>query len=781
MTHPHHNSDNELSTEIPDDPRILTVAREYLERLEAGETPHVQDYLNRHPDLADALEACLAGLDLVHRSVRQDQSRPATTSSQPPLLPESLGDFRIIRELGRGGMGVVYEAIQTSLGRRVALKVLPFTATLQPRQLQRFLTEAQAAAHLHHPNIVPVFAVGSDRGVHYYAMQLIEGMSLAELLTRLRRDAGWTEPGHPHSSSRSSSSNVHSKLPGPNLSSATLEVLSSRLSTEQSQGRNDYYQSIARFARQAAEALAYAHELGIVHRDVKPANMMLDARGQVWVTDFGLAQVQSGAELTQTGDLLGTLRYMSPEQVQGDRGLLDQRTDIYSLGATLYELATLHPLFSGVNRQTLLTHVLHEDPAPPRSLNKSIPVELETIIVKAINKSAADRYATAQHLADDLQRFLTNQPILAQRPTVADHVRKWARRHPVTVSATVILLALVSIGLTIHNRLIAREQLRTEAALQREQARAVESEQSFNQARQAVDLLIQIGEEELADKPPLQGTRKRLLVAALAYYKDFIAHRSTDAASQQELAAVETRVTSILRELVVVESFFQAQLTADPDVQADLQVTPEQRQQLEELNRQPLPDPDATHSSSAARQRGFVQHAESQTARLALILTDQQRERLKQISLQSQGLFAFSEPEVIDALQLTTEQRKQIREIEFQSFFSRGPRHGDGPRPGEGGRHPDGPRKGGPPPGGFREGGFRGPPPHHEPDEQRMKQAVDQVTALLKPTQRQRWEQLIGLPFKGPIGMKRFGFPHGGPPFGPPPQNPNRQRPPQES
>src|SRR5262249_18732313 len=158
--------------------------------------------------------------------------------------------------------------------------------------------------------------------------------------------------------------------------------------------------------------------LGIVHRDIKPANLLVDAHGKVWVTDFGLAQMQTGTQLTQTGDLVGTLRYMSPEQVRGDQALLDQRTDVYSLGATLYELATLHPLFDDCNRPTLLNRVLNDEPKAPRSLNSAIPIELETIICKAISKSASDRYATAQLLSDDLGRFLANQPIQARRPTL---------------------------------------------------------------------------------------------------------------------------------------------------------------------------------------------------------------------------------------------------------------------------------------------------------------------------------------------------------------------------
>lgn len=747
--------------DLPDDPRLLALAQEYLARLETGDVPSVDEYVTRHPDLADAIRTCLDGLLLIHRTVKPtaipERPRVTTTVSDTTQgTGEPLGDFRILRELGRGGMGVVYEAVQTSLGRRVALKVLPFTATLQPRQLQRFLNEAQAAAHLHHPHIVPVFAVGCDRGVHYYAMQLIEGLSLAELIDNLRRDAGWTatepEPLRAHTADDSSP-----LAPPAGPADPTMAHYSSRLSTEQTSGKADYFRTVARFGFQAAEALAYAHELGVVHRDVKPANLMIDARGKVWVTDFGLAQIRSGTELTQTGDLLGTLRYMSPEQVQGDRTLVDQRADVYSLGATLYELATLRPLFSGSSREQLLHQVLNGEPTAPRGLNKAVPTELETIICKAISKSAGDRYPTAQHLADDLQRFLSDQPILARRPTLFDRVRKWARRHPSAVIATGFVLLLMTVGLLIHNRLIAQQQSLTKASLEREYQRAQEAEQSFRQAREAVDLLIQIGEEEMADKPFAQAARKRLLSAALAYYQDFVAQQDEDPASRLELAAVETRVKGILRELSLGYTLFQVTLVGDDDVQQDLQITPEQQLQLAEFLRESGHQGGAlfseTPASSEARRQLFVAFAETQTARLADILTEPQQQRLKQIMLQSQGLFAFQEPDIIDALQLTSEQRRSIREIEFQAVFGRGPRH-------------------------FPEGrpplDFRGPPPNREEDDRRRRDAVQQVVALLEPEQRERWELLTGPPFIGRVMQMHHGMPFGpppGPPHGEPPRN----------
>src|SRR5262249_39866019 len=192
-------------------------------------------------------------------------------------------------------------------------------------------------------------------------------------------------------------------------------------------------------AVQAAEALEHAHEMGIVHRDIKPANLMIDGRGNLWITDFGLSQVQGDGRLTMSGDLLGTLRYMSPEQALAKRVPLDHRTDIYSLGVTLYELLTLQPAFPERDRQELLRQIAFEAPRPPHQANRAIPWELETIILKAIAKNPSERYAEARALADDLRRFLEDKPILARRPTLLQRARKWARRHPTVVWAAVIV------------------------------------------------------------------------------------------------------------------------------------------------------------------------------------------------------------------------------------------------------------------------------------------------------------------------------------------------------
>jgi eukaryotic-like serine/threonine-protein kinase len=414
-----------------DDPRVIAALEEYLVRLNAGERPSRAEWLAQHSEIADALGRCLDGLLFVQTGARhlsgREPSQPAESRFHASTV---LGDYRIVREVGRGGMGVVYEAEQISLRRRVALKVLPAAASFDPRQRQRFQVEAQSAGHLHHPHIVPVFGVGCDDEIPYYAMQFIEGQTLADLIEELR------VADDPRSSATESATDSHRSF--------------------------NYFRYVARLGVDAAEALDHAHGLGVIHRDVKPSNLMVDRLGHLWVTDFGLARFDGESELTRTGDVLGTLRYTSPEQAQAKRGVVDQRTDVYSLGATLYELVTLRPAFDGRDRQEILNQINRDETPSPRKTNPSIPRDLETIILKAMAHDLGSRYTTARELAEDLTRFLDARPVLARKPTALDRLRKWARRHRTAVTTATSALIL---GLTIGAILIGVEHRRTLQAL----------------------------------------------------------------------------------------------------------------------------------------------------------------------------------------------------------------------------------------------------------------------------------------------------------------------------
>jgi len=439
------------------DPLLDEIVDEITRKMQGGKPVSLQTYLERYPEQADSLRQIWPGLQLLAELGNStDPTDGSSFNTSDSYFEETanvdsakhhLGDFRILRQAGRGGMGVVYEAEELSLGRRVALKVLPQVGLLDDRQLQRFRNEARAAAGLHHAHIVPVYSVGCDRGVHYYAMQFVEGFSLAEMIGEMRRQNS-------------------SQLPGPQpIQQAVTEVSADSEQanrdtrpraadlTDRAYGNAEWFRSVARMGIELAEALEYAHGLGVVHRDIKPANIMLDQSGKTWITDFGLARLESDAGLTMTGDVLGTLRYMSPEQAGGQRGRVDHRTDIYSLGLTLYELLTLRPAFVSSDRHELLKQVLNDEPLGPRSIHPPIPYDLETVVLKAIEKNTHDRYASAKQLADDLRRFLEMRPIAARRATLIQRVAKWSRRHwaAVTTAATLLLLAaIMAVGLKLQ-------------------------------------------------------------------------------------------------------------------------------------------------------------------------------------------------------------------------------------------------------------------------------------------------------------------------------------------
>jgi hypothetical protein len=437
---------DQTSVGAGDDAQRAELVAEIGERLRRGEKVRPEDY----PQSAEILRELLPTIQLMAelptgRSVSRALGR--------------LGDFSLLREVSRGGMGVVYEAIQVSLGRRVAFKVLPNAAALDPRYLQRFQVEAQAAASLHHPHIVPVFATGSAQGMPYYAMRFIDGRDLARVIRELRCD----EPADTEADPREPDTFRPLSVPGPAR-----------------------YRQIAQLARQAAEALDHAHSSDVLHRDIKPSNLMIDDAGDLWITDFGLARMRGGLDLTRTGDALGTPRYMSPEQALGRRTPLDGRTDIYSLGVTLYELLTLRPPFVGDDRIEVLRQIAQGDPTPPRKLDPAIPVDLETIVLKAMAKIRADRYATAADLAADLGNFLDNRPILARRPSLADRTAKWMRRSRALVTAATAGLAILLIGFAAaalqYTEWLKRHNAVLQAAVDRAERNAREALRSAREA-----------------------------------------------------------------------------------------------------------------------------------------------------------------------------------------------------------------------------------------------------------------------------------------------------------
>jgi tetratricopeptide (TPR) repeat protein len=434
-------------------------------------------------------------------------------------------------------MGVVYEAEQLSLGRRVAVKVLPLASTMDPRHLQRFQNEARAAASLEHPHIVPVHGVGCERGVHYYAMRFIDGQSLAELIAA-------QNPASP------------GRLPPP----AGIDTQPEAAAPTQATPRGAaYFRRVAEWGIQAAEALEYAHGLGIVHRDVKPGNLLIDGQGKLWVTDFGLARTAADTGLTMTGDLLGTLRYMSPEQALARHGLVDHRTDVYSLGATLFELLTGRPAAGGQERQEILRHIADEEPRQPRALDRTIPADLETIVLKTLVKEPGERYATAHELAEDLKRFVENKPIQARRASLAQRGQKWARRHRAVMASVAVCCLVALVASLVATVAIWQEQRETEAAYQEaEQQRqeAVgqrhEAIASLKDAHAAVDqLLIRAGSVHLADVSAREPWRRALLTAALEHYQKLL--QRTNVSDELRLDAARAYINAAWIEIYLGE------------------------------------------------------------------------------------------------------------------------------------------------------------------------------------------------------------------------------------
>ncbi|MCA9009812.1 MAG: serine/threonine protein kinase [Planctomycetaceae bacterium] len=530
------------------------LAEEFARRIRAGETPVIEDYCQTYPEHADLIRAVFPSVQLVERaSQREDQQRKSGVGSSAALLsmPQTLGDFRLLREIGRGGMGVVYEAEQKSLKRHVALKVISALIANSEKQLQRFRREAESAGSLHHSNIVPVYGIGEDHGLQYYAMQLIDGVPLSDVIRQIKSEPlaasssvivsdvngerSNTKPDGPPGRWAAADAAVH--LFGT-IASVNLQTLHSTESTTnrsiapQSAGdpqRDDqtcvamhtashldslpcdsisekdirlsqaYIRNVVKLLTNVANAVDYAHRQGILHRDLKPANLILDREGTIWVADFGLARQAVPDGVTQTGEIVGTLRYMAPEQL---RGQADSRTDVYALGLTLYELLALRPALDGPQ---LLNGRSHQAITRLRTIRPEIPADLETITLKACMAEPERRYQSARELEADLHRFLQDRPILARRVTSVERLWRWSKRNPWIASLatiTMLLLVTVAIILGISNHRIQKALVagkiqyeRAELNLAEKTAALANAERERIRAETNLDLAVSAFEE----------------------------------------------------------------------------------------------------------------------------------------------------------------------------------------------------------------------------------------------------------------------------------------------
>jgi serine/threonine protein kinase/WD40 repeat protein/Flp pilus assembly protein TadD len=496
-------TDRSVDASVIDPLDIL--AEEFMQRLRQGEHPSLSEYAARHPELAERIAAlfpALVEMEAAGSAVAPLAGRP----ERAPRVPDRIGEFRILRKIGEGGMGVVFEAVQESLGRHVALKVL--AQGRGATYLERFRREARAVARLHHTNIVSVFGVGEADGVHYYAMQFIHGQSVDAVLREVR---ALRRPGAGPTLEAAASSlaaTVARSLQDGDFASPSTEACVPESSTHPAarselpnQSEEVYYREAARLATQAAEALAYAHSQGVLHRDIKPSNLLLDTQGTLWITDFGLAKADDSDDLTQTGDVVGTLRYMAPERFSGRS---DARSDVYALGATLYELVTLRPAFPHTDRLELLERITREAPPAPRRHEPCIPRDLETIVTKAMARGPIDRYRSAADLAADLHRFLSDRPILARRASPVEELWRWARRNRMVAGlaasiALLLVVAAVSAALAAfqmgrdrdHARRAERERTRQLAHSLLDQARAARFSRRPGQRFDGLDAIHQ--------------------------------------------------------------------------------------------------------------------------------------------------------------------------------------------------------------------------------------------------------------------------------------------------
>jgi serine/threonine protein kinase len=522
----------------PDRNPVEALAEEFIARYRAGENPSVTDYVERYPEHAEEIADLFPAATLLEEL----KGPPRGALAHEGAAPRQLGDYRIVREIGRGGMGVVYEAEQVSLRRRVALKLLPPRPHLGPGQLERFQREARAAGRLHHTNIVPVFGVGEHEGQHYYVMQLIAGKGLDGVLAELGR-VGQEAAGPIGPIGR-----IGPIRPiGPIGPAAPLHGFPSPSDPA-------FYSHVARLGAQAADALAYAHAQGIVHRDVKPANLLLDHQGTLWITDFGLAKLLEQDDVTRQGEMACTVRYSAPERFQGRS---DARGDLFSLGLTLYELLALRPAYDEADPARLLVQVTKGHMVRPRVHNPAIPRDLETIVLKTLAPEPAGRYQSAAELADDLRRFLDDRPIQARRTSAIEHAWRWCRRNPAVAGLSAALVLVFLLGFSgvawkwreasAHLALATEASTEATKALGREEQQRRRAEEQRQLAEGNLDLALKAferiagrlslagltapvdaGDEEGPAQPVVSPEAAAILEDLVGFYERFAATNSND-------------------------------------------------------------------------------------------------------------------------------------------------------------------------------------------------------------------------------------------------------------
>jgi serine/threonine protein kinase len=531
------------------DALLAELADEFTARLRAGEVVGVDEYVVKHPGLAADIEDLFPTIVAVE-GIRQDLA-PAGTGSRDTfqLATNQLGEFQLLREVGRGGMGIVYEAVQESLSRRVALKLLPPAVFVDEAQVRRFQHEAETASRLHHPNIVPIFDVGKTNGIYHYSMQFIDGPTLAESI-ETQRNAG----DYPRT-------------------------------------RSDF-RAIAELGCTAAHALHYAHTNGVLHRDIKPSNLLLQNGEQLMMADFGIAKMLDDSGPTNSGEFVGTLHYAAPEQFGG---LYDLRSDVYALGLTLYELATLQRAHNARTRPELIGKIQSHSTPDPSGANTNVPRDLATIIGKACAHEPSHRYESAGALADDLRRFINDQPIDARPVGSIGRLWRWCRRNPLSAATSAVAaiafvtasvvgwFAYVSTSQSLQRERVATQTASKNVEGQRQATRLAQG--NLTLALEAFDDLFNslagrdralVGEDQPIAEAPLvpaiSGNELAALQRLLAFYDRFAIKNVANRALQEARARSLRRVGDIhawLGDKSLAVSAYQQALTAYQEADGD--------------------------------------------------------------------------------------------------------------------------------------------------------------------------------------------------------------------
>jgi serine/threonine protein kinase len=560
-----------MTSTDPDQRELDRVAEEFAASIRNGENPSIDTLVNHFPQDAQQLRELLGSIAMIE-GIKQQNRQCDFDRQHDKLTVQQLDDYRIVREIGRGGMGLVFEAIDQSLHRRVAIKVLPSGLLSDPRNLERFRREARAVARLRHPNIVSVFGVGQSEQYHYYVMDYIDGINLRQWIGHVTGET--EEVFATRYDTVSDECDATITKDATDESRGYVSRIASAANIPTDTDSPEYFRWVSRVGIMISDALDYAHSQGTLHRDIKPANLLIDQQGVVSITDFGLAKVSENQAITRTGDILGTPRYMAPESFTQR---YDEKSETYAVGLTLYELMTLRPAIDAASPAEILRKASQGSTVPPRKSSSHIPRDLETILLKALAVGPEDRYASAAELRDDLDHYLNDLPISARRSGLFERLHRWSRREPVVASltlatfASMLILAVVSAiaflqtksalndakmsGQATSRALNERIEALTEAQQQTARAEANLSVaiEAFDQVRERIwqrgmmpdaEILGEVVDTSSGDVNPADA---QILQSLLGFFDQLSANNSKDLRAQS--AAAQRRVGDIYQRL----------------------------------------------------------------------------------------------------------------------------------------------------------------------------------------------------------------------------------------